>query len=401
MKSILSLLLFVSLLLVGQGQNLSGADFDESSDDYITGLTFTVNGVSFKMVKVEGGTFTMGATAEMEGEAWDDEKPTHSVTLSNYFIGETEVTQALWEAVMGSNPSCHKGGNLPVEQVSWDDCQEFIRKLNRLTGKRFRLPTEAEWEYAARGGNKSQGYRYAGNNTISEVAWYGYNSGNQTHPVATRKANELGLYDMSGNVWEWCQDWFGSYSSSPQTNSKGPDIGNDRALRSGGWDSDARVCRSSFRGNGTPSHRFSVIGLRLALSDIDKTATSQSYPKRPQVGVQVGEEDSVRDDSEVFVFVEEPPSFPGGEEAMYRYLSENIRYPEEARNAHVSGKVFVNFVIEKDGRITNVKVLRDIGCGCGAEARRVVENMPRWKPGRQRGQAVRCEFNLPIDFTLH
>ena len=198
-------------------------------------------------------------------EAGSGEEPVHQVTLSTYSIGETEVTQALWEAVMGSNPSNFKGGSLPVERVSWEDCQTFIQKLNQLTGKRFRLPTEAEWEYAARGGNKSRGYRYAGSNTIGDVAWYEDNSGNQTHPVKAKQANELGLYDMSGNVWEWCQDWYGDYSSSSQTNPKGPSSASLRVIRGGSWFYDAGYCRVSLREWSLPGYRGFDLGLRLAL----------------------------------------------------------------------------------------------------------------------------------------
>ena len=227
--------------------------------------TFTVAGVSFKMVRVEGGTFTMGATAEQGGDAYSDELPTHRVTLSSYCIGETEVTQALWEAVMGNNPSNWKGASLPVEQVSWDDCQNFIRELNRMTGKQFRLPTEAEWEFAARGGNKSTGCKYSGSNAIDKVAWYTDNSGGKTHEVKTKSPNELGIYDMSGNVWEWCQDWKGSYSSSAQSNPTGPSSGSSRVSRGGGWDSSAGGCRVANRNDLAPSYRVYNIGLRLAL----------------------------------------------------------------------------------------------------------------------------------------
>ena len=226
--------------------------------------TFTVNGVRFTMVPVEGGTFTMGATSEQGSDAEDDEKPAHQVTLSDYYIGQTEVTQALWKVVMGSNPSGHKGDNLPVELVSWDDCQEFIQKLNQLTGKQFRLPTEAEWEYAARGGRKSRGYKYAGDNDIGSVAWYDVNSGTGTHPVAAKQANELGIYDMSGNVWEWCGDWYGDYQSSSQSDPQGPSSGSSRVYRGGSYYFDARICRVSYRINSTPDYRDGNLGLRLS-----------------------------------------------------------------------------------------------------------------------------------------
>ena len=227
-------------------------------------LTFTVGGVSFTMVYVPGGTFTMGATGEQGSDAWNDEKPTHSVTLSGYHIGQTEVTQALWKAVMGSNPSYFKGDSRPVENVSWNDCQTFISRLNAKTGKNFRLPTEAEWEYAARGGH-SGGSLYAGSDNISNVAWYEDNSGNETHNVATKSPNSLGIYDMSGNVLEWCQDWYGDYSSSSQTNPKGPSNGVNRVFRGGSWYYDARYCRVSLRSLNAPSLSCDCLGLRLVL----------------------------------------------------------------------------------------------------------------------------------------
>lgn len=226
--------------------------------------TFTVNGVQFTMVAVGGGTFTMGATSEQGSDATDYEKPAHEVTLSDYYIGQTEVTQALWKAVMGSNPSNHKGDNLPVEQVSLHDCQVFIQKLNQLTGKQFRLPTEAEWEYAARGGRKSRGYKYAGSNDIGSVAWYWDNSGNGTHPVATKQANELGVYDMSGNVWEWCSDWYGDYQSSSQSDPQGPSSGSNRVRRGGGYYFIAMSCRVSYRSFNSPGYRGGDLGLRLS-----------------------------------------------------------------------------------------------------------------------------------------
>ena len=225
----------------------------------------TINGVSYEMVWVEGGTFRMGATSEQGSGIPDGEKPVHSVTLSGYYIGKTEVTQALWMAVMGSNPSRFKGDYLPVEQVSWDDCQEFIRKLNALTGQNFRLPTEAEWEFACRGGNNSRGYKYSGSNDIDNVAWYDGNSGYKTHPVATKLPNELGIYDMTGNVWEWCSDWYGDYSSGAQTNPKGPYDGSARVYRGGSWGSRTRYFRSSSRGYYGPGDCDDYLGLRLSL----------------------------------------------------------------------------------------------------------------------------------------
>ena len=227
-------------------------------------LTFTVGGVSFTMVYVPGGTFTMGATSEQGSDAYNDEKPAHSVTLSSYYIGETEVTQALWTAVMGSNPSRFKGDQRPVERVSWNDCQTFISRLNAKTGKYFRLPTEAEWEYAARGGH-SGGSKYAGSDNINSVAWYIFNSGRETHNVATKSPNGLGIYDMSGNVWEWCQDWYGAYSSSSQTNPKGPSNGDDRVRRGGSWYDVAWDCRVSRRDDDSPYGSDFHLGLRLAL----------------------------------------------------------------------------------------------------------------------------------------
>ena len=227
--------------------------------------SFTVNGVLFEMVRVEGGTFRMGATSEQGGDAERDEKPVHSVKLNTFYIGKTEVTQALWQAVMGSNPSHFKGADLPVENVTWYDCQNFIQKLKSLTGQKFRLPTEAEWEFACRGGNKSRGYKYSGSNNLGSVAWYNGNSGGKTRPVGTKAPNELGIYDMSGNVWEWCNDWYADYTANSQTHPTGPQSGSLRVCRGGGWDNYAGSRRSSNRSNSSPTNRSSSLGLRLAL----------------------------------------------------------------------------------------------------------------------------------------
>jgi formylglycine-generating enzyme required for sulfatase activity len=217
------------------------------------------------MVSIVGGTFTMGGTPE-QGDCGGDEKPAHSVTVGNFNIGKYAVTQRLWTRIMGNNPSNFKDDDLPIENVSWNDVQEFIKKLNEQTGKKYRLPTEAEWEYAARGGNKSNGYKYSGSNNVNDVAWHDGNSGGKTHRIGTKSPNELGIYDMSGNVWEWVSDWYGKYSEGAQTNPAGPSSGSLRVNRGGSWYYDARICRVSFRHYNAPNIRNPYIGFRLVLS---------------------------------------------------------------------------------------------------------------------------------------
>ena len=248
--------------------------YGEEPDLQPTEKSFTVTGngktVTFNMKLVEAGTFQMGSTS---GNS--DEQPVHSVTMTkDYYMGETEVTQALWYAVMGQKPTSDGsqwestyglGDQYPAYRVSWNDCQTFITKLNAQTGATFRLPTEAEWEFAAKGGKKSNGYTYAGSNTISDVAWYTDNSSSTTHAVGTKSANELGLYDMSGNVFEWCQDWYGSYSSDAQTDPTGPTSGSDRVYRGGRWVSLASYCRVADRNWLNATRRGDGLGLRLAL----------------------------------------------------------------------------------------------------------------------------------------
>ena len=235
------------------------------------------------MVKVKGGTFWMGGdwvTLTRKGRGWfsgsetykgydsdcsSDETPRHVVTLSSFSIGRFAVTQQEWHAVMGNYPSKVISSDHPVENVSWNDCQEFINKLNELTGLKFRLPTEAEWEFAARGGNQSLGYKYSGSNSLADVGWYSRNSGNTTKPVGKKAPNELGLYDMSGNIHEWCQDWYGNYSNESQTNPTGPAFGTYRVARGGSWNYGAGRCRVSYRCNSNPTHINNCIGFRLAL----------------------------------------------------------------------------------------------------------------------------------------
>jgi formylglycine-generating enzyme required for sulfatase activity len=218
-------------------------------------------GVNLQMVFVQGGKFQMGSK-----DGGSDEKPVHQVTLSDFFIGKVEVTQRQWQYVMGKNPSFFKGcDDCPVEQVSWNDVQEFIRKLNRKSGKNYRLPTEAEWEYAAKGGNKSKGYTYSGSDSIGDVGWYTKNSDSKTHLAGQKQPNELGLYDMSGNVLEWCSDWYGRYLPRSQVNPKGASTGDSRVYRGGGWGYLSRSCHTTNRDRTGPgSHSFNL-GFRVGI----------------------------------------------------------------------------------------------------------------------------------------
>jgi sulfatase modifying factor 1 len=219
-------------------------------------------------VLVKGGDFTMGCKDGRAIECQDYEKPTHRVTLGTFYLGQTEVTQAQWRAVMGNNPSEFRNCDAcPVETVSWEEILDFLTKLNKSSGgAQYRLPTESEWEYAARGGQSSKGYAYSGGNTIDDVAWHGLNSGNKSHAVKGKKANELGLYDMSGNVWEWCSDWYGNYPSLSMTDPSGPDSGVARVYRGGGWFALSLLCWVEFCFNGAPTIRDSGLGFRLARS---------------------------------------------------------------------------------------------------------------------------------------
>lgn len=263
--------IFFLLLVLLTAQVVIANNVDENND---TIAEYTINGVTFKMVKVDAGTYNMGTDTIIKTLVGpipiiltnDWERPAHEVSVPAFWIGQTEVTQELWEAVMGKNPSYCKGANRPVDNVSWNDCQKFIKKLNKLTGKNFRLPTEEEWEYAARGGNKSQSFEYSGSNNIDDVAWCQSNcnfedeklSDYGTHSVATKQANELGIYDMSGNVKEWCQNKWYKYDGSKANSSY-------KSIRGGNYDTPEDYCRVVFRSLEPPRYRYKGFGLRLAL----------------------------------------------------------------------------------------------------------------------------------------
>ena len=217
-------------------------------------------------VEVKGGKYIMGCWDEEDPDCDEDERPGQVVQLDDYLIAAYEVTQAQWQAVMGNNPSHFKDcPQCPVEQVSWDEVQVFISKLNQLTGQKHRLPTEAEWEYAARGGHKApkKTTRFAGHSNLEQVAWFEDNSQDKTQPVGQKLPNALGLYDMNGNVWEWCQDWKGPYLEDPLFNPKGPDTGQLRVIRGGSWLNRPRSCRISDRAYDPPKRKADNLGFRL------------------------------------------------------------------------------------------------------------------------------------------
>jgi TonB family protein len=355
-----------------------------------------VKGIEYPMIFVEGGTFMMGA----ENRYASDEKPIHEVKLDSYTIGKYEVTQDLWEAVMGSNPSGFSGSRRPVEIVSWNDCQEFISKLNRLTGKTFKLPTEAQWEFAARGGRKSQGYKYSGSNTIDNVAWHSGNSTGETHVVGTKAPNELGIHDMSGNVWEWCSDWEGPYNASMQTNPSGVSSGSNRILRGGCWSNNDGWVTNRF--SNFPDHRHISVGFRLCMDlSSDSTAGNHSASQsthRPVPVANVPEDD---EEPIPFQLVEVKPTFMGGDANKFStWVNQRLVYPEIAKENGVQGRVTLQFTVGKDGSLYNIKVLRGVDPSLDKEAVRVASLSPKWTPGMQRGEPVPVTYTFPVIFQL-
>ena len=277
-RSIMALTMALAIMMImpackgGSKKAQEAAPEEASAVAGVETKDFTVNGVTFKMVKVEGGTYTMGATPEQGTEAQMNEKPAHEVTVGDFWIGQTEVTQELWQAVTDYNPSYTRWPQCPVDKVSWQECKSFVESLEELTGLKFRLPTEAEWEYAARGGKLSKGYKYAGSDNLEEVAWYVANADEKSHPVASKKPNELGLYDMSGNVYEWCEDKYLMYDGTePQYSQKMLKSDKKREFhieRGGCWNYGPTMCRTAYRHAGNYTHMYAYDGLRLALTSV-------------------------------------------------------------------------------------------------------------------------------------
>ncbi len=257
---VIGLLIVVALIALSRGNHGRFTEVVEGTKTVDLG-----GGVSLELVWIPPGEFVMGSPSSEANR--DDDETQHTVRITQgFWMGKYEVTQAQWQAVMGSNPSQFTGdGKLPVEQVSWDDCQEFVKKLSQRAGGTFRLPTEAEWEYACRAGSTTA-YCFGDDvSRLSDYAWYDENSGNGTHPVGQKKPNAWGLYDMHGNVWEWCEDWLGDYPSGAVTDPTGPSSGSYRVFRGGSWHHDPRRCRSAIRLRYTPVHRNIVLGFRVAL----------------------------------------------------------------------------------------------------------------------------------------
>ena len=319
-----------------------------------------------------------------------DEKPVHSVTLSSFNIGKYEVTQAQWKAVIGNNPSnFSECSDCPVETVSWNDVQDFIRKLNEQTGMSYRLPTEAEWEYAAKGGKSSRGFTYSGSNDLNSVAWNSSNSGVRTNAVGRKKANELGVYDMTGNVWEWCSDWLDTYNSYSETNPRGPVLGSICVFRGGCWNDDLYGCRSGFRLGFSPEYGTKDLGFRLVLPfDNESKSENQIEP--------------LNTDEEPLTYVEQDAEYPGGTSALYKFISNNLVYPEDAVENGIEGKVIVKFVVDIDGVAKDFEIERTSSGGQSLEraAIDVCKRFGKFKPALQNGKPVKSYFSQAIVFQL-
>lgn len=378
------------MIEVTEGAEASLTFTMEKKKDYI----LKVKGVEYPMVFVEGGSFMMGSD---DSDADADER-IHTVTLTDYCIGKYEVTQELWEAVMDNNPSYNKGPRKPVENVSWNDIQDFIEHLNELTGKKFRLPSEAQWEFAARGGKKSKGYKYSGENTLRMVSWYAENSLNNSHDVGTKLPNELGICDMSGNVCELCSDYYGDYIFTSKSDPEGPVSGTYRVCRGGSWYHTAGTCRVSDRNNRAPGYEGNNLGFRLCLDETVNQSAVKKVPVKTETHPYVPADD---EEPIPFQLVKEKPSFQGGDANQFsKWVNQRLVYPEIARENGVQGRVTLQFTIRKDGSITNVKVIRGVDPALDKEAVRVVSMSPKWTPGMLNGRVVSVIYTFPVIFQL-
>ena len=364
--------------------------------------TFTVKGVEFTMVKIPAASFKMGATEYLEYDAAANEKPVFTAWISTFYLGKYEVTQALWEAVMGSNPSHFTGDeNLPVESVSYNDCLAFIAKLNEITGEYFRLPTEAEWECAAKGrGLKGNDYFY--DKLSPKGDFYKKTSKKHTYPVINTSENQkVGINGLAGNVQEWCSDWMGNYYQGNKAEPKGPKTGKERVCRGGGWDDPAKNCRVSARNSYAPDYSAADLGFRLALSVNPPKKTPTPAVKKEKKTNEVNPDGAIEEEAIPCQLVEVKPSFMGGDEEVFaRWVNERLRYPEAAKANRIQGRVWLQFVVGADGKVSDVKVFRGVDPSLDKEAVRVVESSPDWTPGRQGDHAVSVFYTFPIIFQL-
>lgn len=348
------------------------------------------------MVLVEGGSFRMGESGEESGYGVSN-VPAHKVVLSSYMISKYEVTQALWEIVMDDNPSQMKGANRPVENVSWEEVNIFIGRLNQITGANYRLPTEAEWEYAARGGSHSRGYAYPGGNDYSAVAWMQDNSLEETHDVGEKGANELGLYDMGGNVSEWCSDWLGKYSARTENNPKGPASGSQKVYRGGNWLSGKEACLSSYRRGASVDSKTGARGFRLAMdyrpaSEVNTGKTVEKTDVSDDSGRGGAEEK--RPSVMSYNNVQVKPTFKGG--TVDRFAQWVVGM---AGDLIYSGSVTVDFIVNAYGKVSDVVVVKGGGGKVNEKVKTVVKSSPNWSPGRNNDKVVPVKCRAVLKFT--
>jgi formylglycine-generating enzyme len=330
-----------------------------------------------EVILVQGGTFTMGSNTGR-----NNEKPRHPVTLSSYNIGKYPVTVGQYSAFcratgrpMPDAPSWGWNDKHPMVNVSDDDAVAYCYWLGQEYGGNWRLPTEAEWEYAARGGGKSKGYLYSGSNDPRSIGWYADTARWQTNVVGRKKTNELGIYDMSGSVWEWCSDWYSDYVSSSQTNPKGPSSGTHYVVRGGSWYDDAYHCRSTYRNYMSPGYNDITTGFRVVLPH----------------------------GTELFEAIQISAKFPGGETAWKNFLVENLQPDIPTENGAPAGtyRVVVTFRIDKDGTLSNIQAATNHGFGMEEEAKRVIKKSPKWVPATQNGRRVIMNYTQTLTFSVN
>ena len=347
------------------------------------------------MVRVDGGSFTMGVSGNGVGNGVSN-APAHKVVLSPYMISKFEVTQALWEAVMNNNPSQIKGADRPVENVSWTEVNEFINKLNKLSGLNFRLPTEAEWEFAAKGGSLGKGYAYPGGNECSAVAWYQDNALEETHSVGKRTPNELGLYDMGGNVSEWCSDWLGEFTDRTETNPKGPASGSHKVYKGGDWLSGSDACEPSRRRGASVGSKSGSRGFRLAM-DVTSSQEAKPSPKGQSGAVTETENGEAQSGASIATYenIQVKPTFKGGNISKFAQWVEGM----VGEDFGYSGNVTVGFTVTAYGKVADVVVIKGGSKKVNDKVRNVVRSSPNWTPGKNNNKVVPVRCRVSLDFS--